>query len=172
MSKSSKSLQLFTFFGIVFTLTLGTLGHFFYEWSGNNYIVGLFFATNESVWEHIKLAIFPMFLYFIVGGLFLKGAQNYFAAFFLAMLSAIILMPAMFYGYTAIAGRSIIGVDIAIFVLSVIIGYLIAVALFKSHNMRWLNFLSIVGIAVIMICFMTFTYNPPDWIIFAEPSKG
>ena len=171
MSKSSKSLKLFTFFGIIFTLTLGTLGHFFYEWSGNNYVVGLFFATNESAWEHIKLALFPMFLYFIIAGVFVKGINNYFAGFFLAMLSVILLIPAMFYGYTAIVGKSIIAIDIAIFVLSVIIGFLVAMAIFKSQYMRALNFLSIIGIAVIIICFMTFTYNPPDWIIFDDPTK-
>lgn len=166
-----KSAKLFTFISVIFTIALGSLGHFFYEWSGNNYIVGLFFATNESVWEHIKLALFPMFLCFLIYGLSTKGHNNYFSAFFMAMLTVILLIPAAFYGYTAMVGKSIIAVDITIFVLSIIIAYLVSYALMTSHNIPWLNLISVVGIAVIIVCFMTFTYNPPDWIIFNPPTN-
>ena len=34
---------------------LGTIGHFLFEWTGENAIVGLFFPVNESTWEHLKL---------------------------------------------------------------------------------------------------------------------
>ena len=47
----------------VATVLLGSLNHFIYEWSGENVVAGLLFATNESVWEHIKLALLPMLLF-------------------------------------------------------------------------------------------------------------
>ena len=47
-------------FRFIFISVLGVLLHFTYEWSGNNPIVGLFSATNESTWEHLKLLFFPM----------------------------------------------------------------------------------------------------------------
>ena len=42
---------------------LGTLGHFVYDWSGQAKILGYFFATNESTWEHLKLLFFPTIIY-------------------------------------------------------------------------------------------------------------
>ena len=109
----NKSAKIFTVSGIFFTLILGSLGHFFYEWSGNNYVVGLFFATNESVWEHIKLALFPIFISFLLYGLFARAHSNFFAAFFMAMLTVILFIPLAFYGYTAVAEKSIIFIEIA-----------------------------------------------------------
>ena len=49
--------------GAILVCAMGTLAHFVYEWSGNNPVVGLFCAVNESTWEHIKLLFFPMLLY-------------------------------------------------------------------------------------------------------------
>lgn len=164
-----KSAKIFTFAGVIFTLVLGTLGHFFYEWSGNNYVVGLFFATNESVWEHIKLALFPTFLIFLLYGLFARAHHNYFAAFFMAMLTVILFIPAAFYGYTALTEKSVIYIDIAIFVIAIILAYLVSYSLLSRRSIPWLNFVSVIGIVVIIICFMTFTYNPPDWQIFVPP---
>ena len=42
---------------------LGTLSHFVYGLSGENRFIGLFFPVNESTWEHMKLAFFPMLLF-------------------------------------------------------------------------------------------------------------
>ena len=57
---------------LIVCLALGTLLHFTYEWSGENQLVALFSAVNESTWEHLKLLFFPMILmgvlgYFVIG---------------------------------------------------------------------------------------------------------
>ena len=51
---------------------LGTIGHFLYEWTGDNRIVGYFFSTNESTWEHLKLLFFPTLIYSILEYLLIK----------------------------------------------------------------------------------------------------
>ena len=61
-----KELKSYTIAGIFFVLILGCLSHFFYEWSSNNFIVGLFAPVSESTWEHMKLIFFPMLLYSLV----------------------------------------------------------------------------------------------------------
>ena len=58
-----KKLLCYTIAGIVFTSILGTLAHFIYEWSNENFLVGLFTPVSESTWEHMKLLFFPMLLY-------------------------------------------------------------------------------------------------------------
>ena len=54
-----QSFKVFTVIGILFTIILGSLSHFFYGWSGNFFLVGFFSPVNESVWEHLKLLFFP-----------------------------------------------------------------------------------------------------------------
>ncbi len=51
--------------GIFFVLITGTLAHFLYEWTGKNFIAGLFTPVNESIWEHMKLIFFPILAYAI-----------------------------------------------------------------------------------------------------------
>ena len=52
--------------GFIFTSVLGTLMHFFYEWSNDNSIVGLFCPVNESPFEHLKLLFFPFLIWTFV----------------------------------------------------------------------------------------------------------
>ena len=49
-------------FRFIFISVLGVLLHFTYEWFGDNAVVGLFSAVNESTWEHLKLLFFPIML--------------------------------------------------------------------------------------------------------------
>ena len=51
-------LKKFTLGGILWTLVIGTLSHFFYQWSGENFLIGLLSPVNETVWEHLKLLFF------------------------------------------------------------------------------------------------------------------
>lgn len=53
---------------ILFSVVVGSLLHFVYGWSGENRIVGAFSAVNESTWEHLKLAFFPMFIIAVIIG--------------------------------------------------------------------------------------------------------
>ena len=48
--------------GILFTAILGTLSHFFYDWTGQGALIGLISPVNESTWEHMKLVFFPLLL--------------------------------------------------------------------------------------------------------------
>lgn len=64
-----KKLLAFIIIGVLVTSVLGTLFHFTYDWSGQNFLVGLFTPVSESTWEHMKLLFFPMLLYGILARL-------------------------------------------------------------------------------------------------------
>ena len=51
---------------------LGTLGHFLYDWSGENKLIGYFFSVNESTWEHLKLLFFPTIIFSVFEYFFMK----------------------------------------------------------------------------------------------------
>lgn len=165
---TKKGSAIFFAVGALFTLILGTVGHFFYEWSGESPIVGIFFPVNESVWEHMKLTVFPTALYLGIASFRVRG-KNYALASFLALFISAALIPLLFYTYTGIAGRSILAVDIAAFFFSVLAGYAAAFVAYNSSPHPVLNELAIIGIIAIAVCFFTFTVFPPDFILFKEP---
>ncbi len=165
----SRRIRIFCIVGGVFTLILGTLGHFVYAWSGGEEWAAVFFPVNESVWEHLKLLILPEVLYFAVGAYFLRGARNYISALFFCLAVSMGVVVGGFYLYTSIVRHSILIVDILLFCLSVALGYLASYFLLTSESFPLLTVLSLIGLVVILVCFFTFTFNPPHTLIFRTP---
>lgn len=165
---TKKQSAIFFAVGAVFTLLLGTIGHFFYEWSGNNPVVGLFFPVNESVWEHMKLTILPSAIYLGAAALKIK-MKNYALSSFLAISVSAALIPLLFYAYTGIAGRSYLAADITVFVIAILSGYAFAYFALNSKPHPVLNELAVIGIIAVAVCFFTFTLCPPDSILFKSP---
>lgn len=165
---TKKGSAVFFAVGALFTLISGSVGHFFYEWSGESPIVGIFFPVNESVWEHMKLTLLPTALYLGVASFIVRG-KNYALSSFLALFVSAALIPLLFFSYTGITGRPILAVDIAVFFFSVLSGYAAAFVAYNSSPRPILNELAIPGIIAIAVCFFAFTAFPPDFILFREP---
>ena len=171
-SMEKKRIFWFCLAGFAFVSVIGALSHFFYEWSGYNRAAGLFFAANESTWEHLKLAIFPTLVFFLAGMVFLPE-DNCIVAFFAALALPMLLIPALFYAYTAIAGRSFLAADIAIYFISVFAAFAAAygILLLPPLKKGW-NIAALAGIAVVIVCYMTFTLFPPEIFLFRDPLTG
>lgn len=127
------SLKRLSVIGVVFVMLTGTLAHFLYGWSGENAFVGLFTAVNESVWEHMKLLFFPMLLY----GLFMisrlkKDFPCLPSALWAGLLAGTFAIPFLYYAYTFLLGRDVFLLDLATFLFSVLIAFLIACKLVLS----------------------------------------
>ncbi len=160
---------------ILFSLVLGTLLHFTYEWSGENLFVGSFSAVNESVWEHLKLVFFPMLIAAIVEYFFVKDvANNYVEAKTIGIFTAIFFIVVTFFTYSGIIGTSIIAIDILIFIISIILGEYIAYKLMKRKDESTVatEVLSIIILTFLFICFVIFTYLPPEVNLFRDVMKG
>ena len=41
------------FIAFLFVSLWGVIGHFIFDWSGENSFLGAIFAVNESTWEHM-----------------------------------------------------------------------------------------------------------------------
>lgn len=120
---------------VLFTWILGTLLHFTYEWSGENSFVGIFSAVNESTWEHLKLAFFPMLIFSIIEGIFIyQKSNNYIEAKTIAIFLAILLITTIFYTYTGILGINIAIIDILSFYISVLLSEWIAYKIMIRNN--------------------------------------
>jgi hypothetical protein len=53
-------------FGWLLISGLGSMLHFTYQWTNCNWVVGLFVAVNESVFEHMKILSLPVFLFWLI----------------------------------------------------------------------------------------------------------
>lgn len=164
------NLKKWLIFSIIFIVTLGTLSHFIYGWLGENPIAGIFVAVNESTWEHIKIAIFPSLIVFAIQYKHLKDNNNFFVGSFLSMLTMIILIPALFYGYKAIVGDDSLIFDIFDFIFSIVVGELVFYKVMKSKELPEVyKTSSIIGLIIIAICYLTFSYYPPKNFLFEDP---
>lgn len=160
--------------GIIFIVVLGSLLHFAFEWSGNWPPLGAIAAVNESVWEHLKLGFWPALLYAALEyGRFGKSANN----FPFAKTAGIYLIPVtivvLYYAYTAILGHGLLVVDIAIFVVAVIIGQLVSYKLLMASALpARVNRFAPVALVILAILFVLFTFYPPQIPLFRDSVTG
>lgn len=168
-----KQLKHYTIIGIFFVLILGTLSHFLYDWSGDHYIVGLFTPVNESVWEHMKLVFFPMLLYSLI--MIYKFKSTYPCITFAlccGTLAGTLLIPVLYYAYTSILSKDSFILDIGIFILSILAAFLLVYRLTLSCSPGAYTLLPCFLVCILFICFMLFTYHPPDAEIFENPAAS
>lgn len=158
---------------VIICLILGTLLHFTYEWSGENLIVALFSAVNESTWEHLKLAFYPMLLmanigYFIIG----KRSRNYWMAQTLGMLVAIIFITTFFYTYTGVIGTNFAVLDIGSFIVAILLGEYVTYRLLTSTKAYNAELISIFFLLILLFSFIIYTFSPPKIELFKDPING
>lgn len=159
--------------GEIFTLILGTLLHFVWEWSGRSNITAVFSAVNESIWEHLKLLFFPFVIFtfaeYLVYG---KHMSCFFTVKMQAVLLGMLAIVVVFYTYTGILGKNYFPLDIGTFVLGVLVSYiysyrnLSSMANTCSANSELFSFFVIIAF---IIAFGIFTFYPPKLGIFIPP---
>lgn len=164
-----KDLKRFCVIGFLVTTILGVISHFVYEWTGGNFLVGLFFPMNESTWEHMKLLFFPMLLFALVAGK--KMERQYpciYNAMFTGILVGLALIPTLFYTYSGILGFFVDWVNIAVYVLSVLVAYIVVYRVALTCRNKNPMVLRIV-MYVLLVAFMVFSVYPPKLGIFSAP---
>ena len=165
----NKKLFNFQIISTFIALILGTLLHFTYAWSGNNIFMGLFSAINESIWEHLKLVFFPMLITGIVDYFIFKNDfQNFICSKTLGIIIAMLFTVIFFYTYTGIIGTNYAVLNIATFVISIILGeyltYILTLNNFKCN--RYVYTLILISIT---FAFLIFSFNPPKINLFKDP---
>ncbi|WP_167957041.1 DUF6512 family protein [Anaerosporobacter faecicola] len=158
--------------GALFSLVVGSLLHFVYDWSGQNTLVSYFSPVNESVWEHLKLLFVPIFFFTIIEYLaYGKELEQFFPVKIVSMVIGMLFVVVSFYTYTGIMGDSFVPVDIALFSIGILIAYI-----FSYRNLENVRFQSpiiklVTGIllALLLLAFFFFTTSPPHLPIFQDP---
>ena len=146
--------------GVAFIVALGSALHFAFAWTGYWQPVALVAAVNESIWEHLKLAFWPGLLWAAIErpNLDLKPSE-FWAAKGIALLVPPAAIIAIFTTYTRILGENILFLDIATFVVAVVLGQIVSIWLLNfgssSLTFRRLGHL-LIGLQLVAYSTLTF----------------
>ena len=146
--------------GTLIVSLLGSLMHFVYKWSNYYPLVGIFCAVNESVWEHAKILLVPMLLWWIC----LTGDV---AACCWASYSALAFLL-IFNWISQVGGFESLPYDIVLFVLSALCGQYVG-ALAPSRGWR----VGLLSLAPLLVLLALGTYSAPRWAyLFMDQTSG
>ena len=147
-----------TIIGVLVVSLLGTLFHFMYEW------IPLFiFPMNESIFEHCKLIIFPFLIFYLCCIPFYKEDKGELISYFVsAIFLSIAIIIVGYYTYSGIIGYDIDAVNIILYYISVLIGFIL---IYKKKT--FVSFSNSVIFLLIMIILVTvFSFYPPSLSFF------
>lgn len=163
-------------FSFIIICILGTLLHFLYDLLFNNSLIAFISAVNESVFEHIKIAVLSMILlYFFDLNKYKQDTLVSFATL-VKIIFTIIFIPLVHYAYTTILGEHIAYIDISLFYITILIAQIIWYKIMKysiqKEDIVFYNVYNNIAqalIVFILIILFVFTYFPPHFELFRDP---
>lgn len=158
-----------SFLSAIVVISAGSVLHFAWEWSDRSTVVAVFAATNESTWEHLKLAFWPALALTPIQRKVYGSFPGWLLATAIRCLLPSFLIVALFYGYTTLLASNYLVVDLTIFAFAIFAGE------FLGHAMLTREFgartrIGALGFLILAtMLFSTLTFWPPDSFLFHEP---
>jgi hypothetical protein len=174
--KSLTSPEKWILFGIPILFLIGSIMHFLYDFTGGNVIIGTIAPVNESVWEHLKMALLPIILWWTIYYLAAGNINNidknkWFTGALVSILIALITIPLLFYFYTKAFGVELLVVDILLLFLGILLGQIAGLHFYKYS--KGISSSTSIGIFILLILiFVLFTFYPPHLPLFRDSSTG
>jgi hypothetical protein len=142
---------------------VGSLLHFLFDWTNHNRFVAVFAAVNESYWEHIKIAVWPVMV--VQLALFLSGGHlspSFIPAATLALYSIPITMVGLVFAYKALTKRNILWIDITVFFVTIAIAQTLFVLVLDQLRPTLATIIFAVFFLLgLIVAFGLFTLRPP-----------
>ena len=143
---------------------IGTLLHFTYKLSNYNFLVGLFSAINESTWEHIKIGLTPLFLFYLFE--YLKYKRFNIKSITLSLIVFMSSIIIIFYSSLLIFKKPVTWLNIVSFYLSIFFSLL---TYFKTLKNKSNNNAYYIFSLVILIFYFLGSILPPKMFLFKDP---
>jgi hypothetical protein len=157
--------------------------HFTYQWSGCNWAVGLLVAVNESVFEHVKILVLPILLFWFICCIIsivwfrhhvVHCIAEYVIAANTAVYSGVIFLIAVYLVVSVGIGYESLWFDIFLFVVSAFVSQITGAFFLWLTQTHFLYTrcapVSVVTLILAVACHMLFTdYFPNIPVIFEDP---
>ena len=157
------------YIGIIVICLIGTLLHFTYEWSHHKKIVAVFSAVNESTWEHIKIGMTPTILWSIYEIIEYGFNGSFLVSKALCLLTIIILIPILFYSYTAFTKKAILFIDVICFIITIICSQFVFKYFISLDISNIYVYLSIGLLIIEIIAYFTLSFKTYKNFLFKDP---
>lgn len=158
---------------------VGFLLHFVFDVTGKIKIIGLVSPVNESVWEHLKLAFFPLLTWWLIkvsNKEFNDNINKKYKAIVASCVSivlSILTILSFFYTYRGAFGIESTILDIFSLFLGLCVGQLIGYHVFNYITLKKSYvFICMVILILLLVLFFIYTFYPPQLPIFKDPITG
>lgn len=174
IGRMERKLLRWEWWGAVVCVLAGSALHVAYPLSHGSPVVGLFTPVNESVWEHLKLGLWPLGILSLLEWLGVaRGKHRWFPARLAGIISMMLFIVLFYYGYTAVLRREILVLDIGSFVVGVALCQAVSLAILRAgRGSPGGNALGAAGLVALAVVFMACTWVPPRWELFRDPPTG
>ena len=168
-----RNVGLWCFAGFALTTLGGTLLHFAYDWSGGDTVAAVFSGVNESTWEHMKLLYWPLVAWGLVQWRYFKEYPNYWCVKLAGLVTGLVSIPLLFYGYNGAFGTSPDWLNITFFFVAAGLAFWREGRLFHRGGRRCRGkWLAVATIAAVGVLFAVFTFATPRLPLFRDPLTG
>lgn len=160
--------------GFIFVGIAGVILHFLYDWTNQSVIVATFSAVNESIWEHMKLLFFSMFIFSLIEYKYIgKKIKNFWCVKLAGTLIGLLMIPIIYYTYSGVFGVNIDWINILIYYVSSGTAYCLEYQFIdKQIGFIKFNLIYFIILCFIAVMFIVFTFIQPQIPLFKDMTTG
>lgn len=146
------------------------------NFASEKFLIAISVPVNESIWEHMKLTLYPVtlwwVLYFSVRSDRNKiDAKKWFTSALISLIISLFGIPILYYTYTGSLGIYSEIINILILYIVITVAQLFGLYIYKRTH-GWNITIPIFIFLISMICFTYFTFKPPHLPIFRDSVTG
>ena len=165
--------------GLVAIIGIGTLWHYLFEWLGSWKPIGWLFPINEATWEHTKMSFWTGLFIYIAQYFFLgKHFKKFIVGKTIGLYLGILGMLSFWYTVQGALGASGMWFGILTYCFAVIVQQGSSVLVYtlkwdmEEKNQKILNIISLVGVGLLIVAMILFTYIQPQLPTFFDFENG
>ena len=166
------SLKKIKMINVVFLFLLSFLWHFVYDWFPNT-IFALVFPVNESIWEHMKIIYFCLFMGSILEFVLCKKnnikINNFYIEAMVKSILGVIFYLIIFIPFYLWLGESML-ISISLMLITYIFMEYIGYKILTGEEMN-INILPVIIIVLGCIMFVILTFYPLHNFLFFDEVK-
>lgn len=177
-NNDTKAIKNIILLGILFIFLMACLFHFLYVATGKTLISAVLFPTNESIFEHLKLLLYPTIVYWLIAYIVSSKDYNIDSCKWLiscitSSILSIIFVLSWHYILKGAFNFSSTITDILSVLIATTVGQLVSLHIYKYLKCTKVKLLiSILVLVCIIILFTYLTFKPIELPLFLDSTTG
>lgn len=150
---------------------IGSVLHFAYD-IFPYFVVALIAPVNESIFQHLKLVLYPMLFIDLLLLFKYKNKKTYsFTSMLAGIVTGIMSVVLIYYFYHYGLGIESLIIDIILLFVSILLGNMM-MSIVNKHHWNMDRRICFIILIVIILLFSIWTFYPPDLPLFIDNSKA